>query len=121
MELQEVEDLLSKGYYVAILDGAECKTIKDFICNIAVSFNFPSYYGQNLDALWECINDLEWISEINYVLVIINSKYFMSSDIGNKQYLIDMLNEVSEEWRNVPNYEGEDILRHKADFRIIYN
>jgi RNAse (barnase) inhibitor barstar len=120
MELQEVEDLRSKGYYVAIMDGAECKTKKGFINNIAKSFNFPSYYGQNLDALWECINDLEWIAELNYALVITNSKFFMSADVDNKQYIIEMLNEVVTEWGNVPNYEGEDMFRHKADFKVIY-
>ena len=121
MELQEVSDLQNKGYYVAILYGAECENLNTFIGNVAKLFHFPSYYGHNINAFLECINDLDWISEPNYALVVIDSELFMANDTkDNKLYVIDLLRKVSIEWANVPNYQGEEQFRHKADFKVIY-
>jgi len=121
MELQEVSDLQNKGYYVAILFGAECKNLNTFIDNVAKLFHFPSYYGRNINAFLECINDLDWMPESNYALVVVDSELFMANDTkDNKLYVIDLLRKVSTEWANVPNYQGEEQFRDKADFKVIY-
>ncbi len=38
-----------------ILHGNSIKTISDFHKTIKKQLNFPDYYGENLDALWDCI------------------------------------------------------------------
>jgi len=70
MEQQEIHDLKDKGYYIAVLDGSKTLDIQSFISNIAQSFRFPDYYGNNMNAFRECINDLDWLSEANYALLI---------------------------------------------------
>ena len=35
------------------LDLTNCKYIRDFHERIRVAFNFPEWYGKNLDALWD--------------------------------------------------------------------
>ena len=70
--------LEADGYYVGIIDGVKCNNLKNSIANIAEAFRFPDYYGKNLDAFSECINDLDWLSELNYALIISNSVLFMS-------------------------------------------
>jgi hypothetical protein len=122
MELQKINNLRNSGYYVAILNGAECKNLTTFISSVARLFQFPSYYGHNINAFIECINDLDWIAESNYALVIDNSAILMSNDNDdNRRYITELLEKVSKEWENVPNYQGEDEFRHKADFKVIYN
>jgi len=122
MRQEEVENLQRQGYFVGIIEGAECRDLKSTIANIAVVFQFPSYYGENLDAFWECINDLEWITETNYAIIIQNSALLMGDDtLDNKLYLMNLLNDVTKEWERVPKYKGEDLYRQKADFKVIYN
>lgn len=38
------------------LDGAHIYSVEDFHDQVAQLFGFPSYYGRNLDDLWDCLN-----------------------------------------------------------------
>lgn len=49
------------GSYVSYLRGKHCKTEDDFLIEVAASFQFPYYYGENWDSFNECIQDLEWL------------------------------------------------------------
>ncbi len=40
-----------------ILDFTECKTYYDLYDVISVAFDFPEFFGKNLDALWDCMKD----------------------------------------------------------------
>lgn len=42
-----------------ILKGSEIKTNADFHTQIKQLLHFPDYYGENLDALWNCICDVK--------------------------------------------------------------
>ena len=113
------EGIDEEEYYVAVLEGARNKTIKSFLDEIGKAFKFPSYYGKNLSALNECLNDLEWIDKPNYILFIEDYEKFLSKESkDDKVHILGLLNEASRQWANVPNYEGEDEYRKKADFRV---
>jgi RNAse (barnase) inhibitor barstar len=120
MKENEINTYKKEGYYVGIIDGKKCFDIKSFLNEIGIAFKFPDYYGQNLSAFDECINDLDWIIENKYLLIIDNANSFIESKIEDKNYILNKLNEVSKEWKNVPNYEGEEAYRKAADFKILY-
>ena len=40
-----------------ILDFTECKTSYDLYDVIRTAFDFPNFFGKNLDALWDCMKD----------------------------------------------------------------
>jgi ribonuclease inhibitor len=42
-----------------ILEGEKLKNIEDFHKEISKLLEFPDYYGNNLDALWDCLTS--WI------------------------------------------------------------
>jgi RNAse (barnase) inhibitor barstar len=114
------EELKENGFFVGIIDGNECNDLKSFLKNIGIAFHFPDYYGQNLNAFYECINDLDWIDENKYALVIENSKSFLSNEPANvRSEIIKSLYDVSQEWANVPNFAGEEKYRKKSEFKII--
>lgn len=113
-------ELKQKNYFVAVIDGIKVQTLKEFIWEIGKAFKFPSYYGENIAALSECINDLDWIPEKNYTLLIQNFSTFLNQETEeNKEYILNFLNGVRAEWANVPNFDGEERYRHKADFKIL--
>ncbi|MCB1159069.1 MAG: barstar family protein [Leptospiraceae bacterium] len=41
------------------LNTASIRSIDELHKSIATAFSFPSYYGKNLDALWDCLRDIE--------------------------------------------------------------
>ncbi|HEX7308344.1 barstar family protein [Lentzea sp.] len=43
---------------------------KAAIAAIAKALDFPSWFGQNLDALHDSLTDLSWLPEGEYVLVV---------------------------------------------------
>ena len=113
------EKISDKDYYVAILDGADCRSMRSFLKQIGNVFNFPPYYGQNINALNECLNDLEWLNKLNYILIVTASgKLLCDEPKETRDHMLAMLEDVSKEWDSVPNYDGEDVYRKRADFRI---
>lgn len=40
-----------------ILDLTDCKYIRDFHERVRVAFDFPEWYGKNLDALWDLLSE----------------------------------------------------------------
>ena len=117
----QAENISEEAYYIGMLEGSECNTMKSFLKQIGKTFKFPSYYGKNLNALNDCLNDLEWINKPNYILIITHSnKFLIDESEENKHHIIKFLEEIPESWANVPNYEGEKEFRKKSDFKIKY-
>jgi RNAse (barnase) inhibitor barstar len=117
-----IDKYLETGkYFIASINGEQCKTIESFLDEIGKAFSFPKHYGRNMNALKDCINDLDWINKDNYILIINNFESFIIKNKEDREDVIKFLNRVSEEWRNVPNYEGEDESRKKSDFVIVQN
>ena len=42
-----------------IIKGSLIKNIDDFHKTIKRQLNFPDYYGENLDALWDCVRCID--------------------------------------------------------------
>ncbi len=49
-------DLTRRGFRVGTVSAS---TKADFLVGIGTALAFPAYYGRNLDALWDCLTDLE--------------------------------------------------------------
>jgi len=119
IDILKSENINQELYYVAILDGSNSKTVNSFVNEIGRAFKFPSYYGKNLNALDECINDLEWIDKPNYFLIIKNYEDFLKDEsLETRDHILSFFQRVAKEWASVPNYEGEEVHRHKADFKV---
>ena len=115
-----LDSLDNTDYFIAVLEGERSRTIEAFLHEIGKIFTFPDYYGENMNAFYECINDLSWVNKSNYVLVIKNYSEFLADepDGTSKEYLL-ILNDIAKEWENVPNYIGEDEFRKKSIFKIL--
>jgi hypothetical protein len=113
-----INDLKAHNYYIALLDGTKCPDVDSFIIEIAKPFKFPDYYGKNMGALDECLNDLSWLGKDNYALIIQHSEKFLSkSSTDDNSYIFSFLKETRNSRGNVPNFPN-DIYRKKSDFRV---
>lgn len=56
-----------------VLKGALFKTQKDFHAAVKKQLRFPDYYGNNLDALWDCLT-----SDVDTPLTLVWQDFSMS-------------------------------------------
>jgi len=71
-----------KGTYVSYIRGTRCNDEESFFREISASFQFPNYFGENWNALDDCICDLEWLC-FNKIMIVIDD-YNMAFE-GDKQ------------------------------------
>lgn len=117
-------DIESKGkYYVATINGEDCQDWESFLKAIGFAFKFPEYYGENLAAFRDCINDLSWLEQENYLLFINNSSKLLckGTQEDDQEYLMKLFNKITENWKLGPKAEGEDETRKVSNFKVIYN
>ena len=94
---------LSTPYYIenktryVFLDGQYCKTVQQCYSSLQAQLSLPDYFGNNLDALEEVLNDLDWINEAIIKLIILNTKKLLAEDISKKSAFIDILNSSENE------------------------
>jgi len=119
----EINIDIKDSYYIASIDAADCKTLKEFLQHVRSAFKFPEYYGQNYDAFLDCINDLAWLNKENYLLIINNSDLLLC-DEQDKGELVELKNEfleITNNWKLGPEAEGDDSERKVSVFKVLYN
>jgi hypothetical protein len=97
--LAETVSMLSRsGYRVVSVDASRWDVTQDMHRDIAASLNFPDYYGENLDALNDCLSDVAsgdygWsVEDKGLVLVIDNVDKFWATEPRVAFELIDIFN-----------------------------
>lgn len=71
---------------------------------IGKAFQVPSYFGENWDALDECLRDLEWLPASGYVLFLRGASELWAEDPRSAGRLVESWLMAAEEWgqRGVP-------------------
>jgi hypothetical protein len=73
-----VEATRGSGLRVVRIAGSEKI---DLLENIAKALAFPEWFGQNWDALEDCLTDLSWNEAAGYVLIFENARNGVITDI----------------------------------------
>ena len=63
--------------------------------DIAAALGFPAWFGENWDALEDCLTDLSWCAAEGHVLVFEGFEVMSGDDVG---ILIDVLITAAEFW-----------------------
>lgn len=102
-----------------ILNGQNMKTYDGLYDEFTHVFKFPEYFGRNLDALDECLNDLEWLNTNKIIIVITNSNLILceENDAGCET-IVEILENAGTEW-GTPVESGEQWDRDPVPFHAI--
>lgn len=89
--------LAEHGYDVVTLDAGSWGSARDMFRGVARALDFPDYFGQNLDALNDCLRDVVsgdygWRRDATgLVLVLTDFERFAALDRGTAQSMLDIV------------------------------
>ena len=75
-----------------------------FMAHVSTALRFPEYFGRNLDALHDCLTDLDWLAEgdhpwAGFVLVFANAKDFAAGHRQDFEDCLAVMRSAAEYWR----------------------
>ncbi|MCK0510774.1 barstar family protein [Aromatoleum buckelii] len=63
-------------FRVLRVDLSGCADKADFLARIAAGLHFPDWFGQNWDALADCLADMAWLPADGYVIILEHADRF---------------------------------------------
>lgn len=92
------------GLRVISLSAAELNTVPELLKAIAAALEFPDWFGQNLDALMDCLTDMSWQQEDEedgrgYLLLIAGLTGIQASDAQGLEQVFEVMAAASEVWQ----------------------
>lgn len=75
-----VADAKARGAFTYVLEGNGLNGKAATLDAIAELLRFPSYFGRNLDALYDCLTDLSWLPAGEHVLVWVGAEALKQAD-----------------------------------------
>lgn len=89
-------DVIADAVRGSALDVAEISLSKeDLFKAFAAALEFPAWFGQNWDALEDCLGDLSWRAAEAHVLMLLHHDRLAKDDLG---VLLDVLASSAEYW-----------------------
>jgi len=103
-DLQEAAEGL--GHHFLYANLAEAQSKQDVLDMIAAQFTFPSHFGKNFDALYDCMTDPLHKSgpQPGFIVVLEQIPAHAKFDKEAREQLLDIFREASDYWgdRKVP-------------------
>lgn len=96
---RSLERMSGRQNVVRTLRGSKARNSARLFDEFAAALQFPHYFGENWDALDECLADFEWLPGDAYVLFFIDSHRLLEQErddiLGS---LLDVLENAAREW-----------------------
>lgn len=83
--------------YVARIELAGCGDKDELLTRLAAALHFPAWFGQNWDALDDCLRDLSWLPAAGYVLLFGHAADLRAAAEGDFETLLDILADITAE------------------------
>ena len=85
-------------FALVAIDFKGCADKADALDRFAQALRFPEWFGDNWDALADCLSDLSWWPAGGYVLLLDHVGDWRGRAPADCDVVIDILNEVAEGW-----------------------
>jgi RNAse (barnase) inhibitor barstar len=108
---------LPTGFVLRVIKGAKCQTTAGLLTEFARALDFPDYFGHNMDALEECLADLEWLPAKGYTLLITDAAKVLPDDEEEYETFLEILRDAGEAWGNGQAGMG---ARRATPFHVLF-
>lgn len=94
---------------IAYIDGAKAETMLDFYHQIQKGLKLPTYFGRNLDGLYDCLCDFSWLDAHEIHIVLRDYDHFLLNEPKNQRWnILAALNDAVAEWKAM---KGKDKIK----------
>lgn len=120
-DVGEFDQLLAdRGITARVLRGSAMRTLDGLFAEVSSKLEFPDYFGNNWDALDECLADFEWLPGFAYTIVIVDALEVLAAEPAHQlEVLVKLLDRVSAEWAESVEI-GEAWDRPAVPFHVIF-
>ncbi len=102
VDARDREALVEAGgalqFAVLPVDLRGCDNAGAAMREIAEILRFPDWFGENLDALADSLNDLSWLPSEGYVLVLEHTSEWRRQEADTFATVLEILNETAQHW-----------------------
>jgi len=91
---------------VRVIRGSKSRTAAEFFNECGAALQLPNYFGENWDALLECLVDLEWLPGDAYLLVITEGDRVLDREQKELASLLKVLETAAQDWAQAEDSQG---------------
>lgn len=107
------------GVTARILRGPRMRTKSALLTEFRSRLDFPEYFGNNWDALADCLADLAWLPGFMYVLVVEGAQDLLADESSDQlNVFLRLVERVAARWAE-PVSLGEDWDRPAIPFHLL--
>lgn len=121
---KSIEDIKIVDNSMTVNIPTNVRSDHDLFSLFSKELNFPDYFGDNWDALFDCLKDLSFVKEKN-ITIINNDIPFKNSIYDRKTYielLVDLINHWKEHYQHkIFIYFPEDCRKFVEEIINEYN
>ena len=81
-----------------LIRGRKAGTPAHFFDEAAAALQFPHYFGENWDALHDCLADMSWLGADGLVLCLSDAEQLLAKAPTDLKKLADVLQSAAKEW-----------------------
>jgi hypothetical protein len=81
------------------IDLVRVRAKEEFLDSVSTAMRFPDWFGHNWDALADCLQDLSWIGDSGWVLLLENGGAFSEGRQGEFAAAMELMAGAAQFWR----------------------
>ena len=99
-EPKAVQSLAKReGFAFFHIDGKNIGRKEQLLNHAATALHFPDHFGNNWDALEECLTDLEWVDADGYVIYYDHIDALLDAHPDQFETLVEILRDAVASWK----------------------
>ncbi len=101
-----------------VVRGSKCRASHALFDEFAAAWQFPPYFGENWDALDECLADLEWLRASAYVLFVADAVLLLEEESADTfRLFVEVVSDIARERSEDQGEPG----RPPASFHVVFH
>jgi hypothetical protein len=112
--------LHASGHRWRSLRGPAMRTTQEMFAEFKLALRFPEYFGQNWDALEDCLRDFAWWPAPSYILVLTNASEVLAAEPPSElRLLLRIVRAVGDQWAQ-PELLPDGTQRPAIPFHLVF-
>ena len=95
-----------KGMVFFHLEGKTIEKKEQFLNHAAVAMKFPAHFGNNWDAFYDCLTDMDWVDADGYAIYFDHTDAFANHHESQLETVVELFQDAVDFWKG----EGKSML-----------